>query len=171
MSATISASQVKELRAQTGAGMMDVKNALVETNGDMDAAKRLLREKGMAQAGKRADRTTSEGIVLVTVSGGVGAIAAVGCETEPVSKNGEDGRGGPRPETSDGCLHNRSSGATQPRWGAPASSSAASGSSGISPPVNGPPRSIVPEVIGVPCARDVARRRGAPAAACLSGCP
>ncbi|HEV3404116.1 MAG TPA: translation elongation factor Ts [Gaiellaceae bacterium] len=89
MSATISASQVKELRAQTGAGMMDVKNALVETNGDMDAAKRLLREKGMAQAGKRADRTTSEGIVLVTVSGGVGAIAAVGCETEPVSKNDE----------------------------------------------------------------------------------
>jgi elongation factor Ts len=86
---TISASQVKELRDQTGAGMMDVKNALVETNGDMEAAKRLLRERGIAQAGKRAERGTSEGVVLVTVSGGVGAIAAVGCETEPVSKNDE----------------------------------------------------------------------------------
>jgi elongation factor Ts len=89
VSGTISASQVKELRDQTGAGMMDVKNALVETNGDMEAAKRLLREKGIAQAGKRADRGTSEGIVLVTVGGSVGAIAAVGCETEPVSKNDE----------------------------------------------------------------------------------
>jgi elongation factor Ts len=86
---TISASQVKELRDQTGAGMMDAKNALVETDGDMEAAKRLLREKGMAQAGKRAGRETSEGIVLVTVSGSTGAIAAVGCETEPVSKNDE----------------------------------------------------------------------------------
>ena len=85
----ISATQVKELRDQTGAGMMDAKNALVETGGDIDAAKRLLREKGMAQAGKRADRTTSEGIVLVTVGGSVGALAAVGCETEPVSKNDE----------------------------------------------------------------------------------
>jgi elongation factor Ts len=89
VSVTISASQVKELRDQTGAGMMAVKNALVETNGDMEAAKRLLREKGIAQAGKRADRGTSEGIVLVTVAGAVGAIAAVGCETEPVSKNDE----------------------------------------------------------------------------------
>jgi elongation factor Ts len=89
VSATISAAQVKELRDQTGAGMMDVKNALVETNGDMEAAKRLLREKGIAQAGKRAERGTSEGIVLVTVSGNVGAIAAVGCETEPVSNNDE----------------------------------------------------------------------------------
>jgi len=89
MSATISATQVKELRDQTGAGMMDAKNALVETQGDIEAAKRLLREKGMAQAGKRAGRETSEGIVLVTVGGSVGAIAAVGCETEPVSKNDE----------------------------------------------------------------------------------
>jgi elongation factor Ts len=85
----ISASQVKELRDQTGAGMMAAKNALVETNGDLEAAKRLLREKGLAQAGKRAGRETSEGVVLVTVSGPVGAIAAVGCETEPVSKNDE----------------------------------------------------------------------------------
>jgi elongation factor Ts len=89
MSATISASQVKELRDQTGAGMMDAKNALVETGGDMDAAKRLLREKGMAQAAKRADRATSQGVILTSVSGNVGAVVAVGCETEPVSNNDE----------------------------------------------------------------------------------
>ncbi len=86
---TISASLVKELRDQTGAGMMDVKRALVETDGDLEAARILLRERGMATAAKRADRSTSEGEVLVTVSGSTGAIVAVGCETEPVSKNEE----------------------------------------------------------------------------------
>jgi len=86
---TISASLVKELRDQTGAGMMDVKRALVETDGDLEAARVLLRERGMATAAKRADRTTSEGEVLVTVSGATGAMVAVGCETEPVSKNDE----------------------------------------------------------------------------------
>ena len=86
---TISASLVKELRDQTGAGMMDVKRALVETDGDLEAARILLRERGMATAAKRADRTTSEGEVLVTVSGATGAIVGVGCETEPVSKNEE----------------------------------------------------------------------------------
>ena len=86
---TISASLVKELRDQTGAGMMDVKRALVETDGDLEAARVLLRERGMATAAKRADRTTSEGEVLVTVSGSTGAMVAVGCETEPVSKNEE----------------------------------------------------------------------------------
>ncbi len=86
---TISASLVKELRDQTGAGMMDVKRALVETDGDLEAARVLLRERGMATAAKRADRTTSEGEVLVTVSGSTGAMVAVGCETEPVSKNTE----------------------------------------------------------------------------------
>jgi elongation factor Ts len=86
---TISASLVKELRAQTGAGMMDVKRALVETDGDLEAARTLLRERGMATAAKRADRSTSEGEVLVTISGSKGAIVAVGCETEPVSKNEE----------------------------------------------------------------------------------
>ena len=84
---TISASLVKELRDATGAGMMDAKRALEEANGDLEAARRLLRERGLAQAGKRAGRETSEGIVLTTVSGDVGAIVAVGCETEPVSKN------------------------------------------------------------------------------------
>ena len=83
----ISAGLVKELRDRTGAGMMDAKRALVETEGDVDAAQRLLREQGMAAAGKKAGRATTEGEVLATVSGNVGALAAVGCETEPVSKN------------------------------------------------------------------------------------
>lgn len=83
----IGAAMVKELRDLTGAGMMDCKRALQETGGDMEAARTLLREKGMAQAGKRADRATSEGLVGVIVEGGVGTIVGVGCETEPVSKN------------------------------------------------------------------------------------
>jgi elongation factor Ts len=84
---TISASLVKELREQTGAGMMDCKRALQETAGDVDAAKRILREKGMAQAGKRAERSTPEGLVGYRIGGGKGTLVAVGCETEPVSKN------------------------------------------------------------------------------------
>jgi elongation factor Ts len=87
--AEISAGQVKELRDRTGAGMMDCKRALQEAAGDLDAAVTLLREKGMAQAAKRAGRETNEGIVLARVDDGVGAIVAVGCETEPVSKNDE----------------------------------------------------------------------------------
>ncbi|HEY6017506.1 MAG TPA: translation elongation factor Ts [Gaiellaceae bacterium] len=86
---TISASLVKELREQTGAGMMDCKRTLEETGGDIDAAKRLLREKGMAQAGKRADRSTPEGRVGYRIDGDTGTMVAVGCETEPVSKNEE----------------------------------------------------------------------------------
>ena len=85
----ISASLVKELRDRTGAGMMAAKRALEETGGDVEAAQRLLREQGMAAAGKKAGRATTEGEVLATVSGNVGAIVAVGCETEPVSKNEE----------------------------------------------------------------------------------
>jgi len=85
----ISASLVKELRDRTGAGMMAAKRALEETGGDVEAAQRLLREQGMAAAGKKAGRLTTEGEVLATVSGNVGAIVAVGCETEPVSKNDE----------------------------------------------------------------------------------
>jgi len=87
--AEISASLVKELRDQTGAGMMDCKRALVQTEGDLDAARKLLREKGMAQAAKRAGRETTEGVVLARVDGNQGAIVGVGCETEPVSKNDE----------------------------------------------------------------------------------
>jgi elongation factor Ts len=86
---SVPATLVKELRDQTGAGMMDVKRALEETGGDLEAAKKLLRERGMAQAAKRAGRETTEGIVLVTISGHVGSLAAIGSETEPVSKNAE----------------------------------------------------------------------------------
>jgi elongation factor Ts len=85
----IPATLVKELRDQTGAGMMDSKRALEETEGDLDAAKKLLRERGMAEAGKRAGRETTEGIVLARVGEQVGTLVAVGCETEPVSKNEE----------------------------------------------------------------------------------
>ena len=87
MSATISASLVKELRDATGAGMMDCKRALEETNGDLDAARTLLRERGMASAGKRAGRETTEGMVGYILGGNVGTIMGIGCETEPVSKN------------------------------------------------------------------------------------
>jgi elongation factor Ts len=89
--AEISAALVKELRERTGAGMMDCKRALVETNGDMDAAIVLLRERGMAQAAKRAGRGTTEGKVgyRLAEDGSKGTMVAVGCETEPVSNNDE----------------------------------------------------------------------------------
>ena len=83
----ITAAMVKELRDATSAGMMECKRALQESGGDFDEAVKLLREKGMASAAKRADRATSEGKVGVLVEGGTGAIAAIGCETEPVSNN------------------------------------------------------------------------------------
>jgi elongation factor Ts len=86
---TIPANLVKELREQTGAGMMDCKRALQEADGDLEAAKRLLREQGLAQAGKRAGRETTEGVVLARVEKARGTLVAVGCETEPVSKNEE----------------------------------------------------------------------------------
>ena len=83
----ISASMVKQLRDATSAGMMECKRALQETDGDFDAAVKLLRERGMASAAKRAGRETTEGIVLVQSDDTTGTIVAVGCETEPVSKN------------------------------------------------------------------------------------
>jgi elongation factor Ts len=83
----ISAALVKQLRDATSAGMMDCKRALQETDGDFDEAVKILRERGMASAAKRADRETSEGKVGVMVRDNIGAIAAVGCETEPVSNN------------------------------------------------------------------------------------
>ena len=87
----ISAALVKELRDLTGAGMMDCKRALEETGGDLEAARRLLRERGMAGAAKRAGRATTEGKVGYRVSGDRrrGTMVAVGCETEPVSNNDE----------------------------------------------------------------------------------
>lgn len=85
----ISAALVKELRDLTGAGMMDCKRALQDANGDIEAAQKLLRERGMANAAKRAGRETTEGKVdyRVTDDARRGVIVAVGCETEPVSNN------------------------------------------------------------------------------------
>ena len=85
----ISASLVRELREMTGAGIMDAKRALQDTGGDVDAAKKLLREKGIASADKRAGRATTEGKVgyRVQQDGSRGTIVGVGCETEPVSNN------------------------------------------------------------------------------------
>jgi elongation factor Ts len=85
----IPAALVKELRDLTGAGMMDCKRALVESGGDLEAARLALREKGLAAAGKRAGRETTEGRVVTRVDGAKGAIVAIGCETEPVSGNEE----------------------------------------------------------------------------------
>jgi elongation factor Ts len=89
MAAEISAQLVRELRERTGAGMMDCKRALVDTNGDMEEAVVLLREKNLAQVQKRADRTTTEGLVGYHLADdrSRGSMVAVGCETEPVSKN------------------------------------------------------------------------------------
>jgi elongation factor Ts len=83
----ITAALVKELRDRTGAGMMECKRALQETDGDLEAARTLLREKGLAAAGKRADRATTEGLVGVIAEATVASIVGIGCETEPVSKN------------------------------------------------------------------------------------
>ena len=87
----ISAALVKELRDQTGAGMMDCKRALQETGGDLEAARTLLRERGMASAGKRAGQATTEGKIGYRIADdrSRGTMVAVGCETEPVSNNDE----------------------------------------------------------------------------------
>jgi elongation factor Ts len=87
----ISAALVKELRDMTGAPMMDCKRALQDAGGDIEAAKTLLRERGMASAEKRSDRATTEGKVgyRIPEDRRRGTIVAVGCETEPVSNNEE----------------------------------------------------------------------------------
>jgi elongation factor Ts len=85
----ISASLVKELRDQTGAGMMECKRALEEAGGDIEAARVLLRERGLASARKRAGRETTEGLVGYRISEKHGTMVAVGCESEPVSNNDE----------------------------------------------------------------------------------
>ena len=86
---TITASMVKELRESTGAGMMDAKKALTETNGDMEAAVDWLRTKGLAKAAKKSGRTAAEGLVAVAVEGGKGVAVEVNSETDFVAKNGE----------------------------------------------------------------------------------
>ena len=85
----IPAQLAKELRDRTGAGFMECKRALIEANGDIDEAERLIRERGQAAARKRAGKTTPEGRVLARIDDGRGAIVAVGSETEPVSQNEE----------------------------------------------------------------------------------
>jgi elongation factor Ts len=87
--ATITAQQVNDLRSQTGAGLMDCKRALVETNGDVEAAITILRKKGAASAAKRADREAKEGLVYsyIHTGGKVGVMIEVNCETDFVARN------------------------------------------------------------------------------------
>lgn len=85
----VTAQMVKELRESTGAGMMDAKKALVETDGDMEAAVDWLRTKGLAKAAKKADRVAAEGLVGVAVEGGRGVTVEVNSETDFVAKNAE----------------------------------------------------------------------------------
>ncbi len=81
--------QVKELRAATGAGIMDCKNALVEANGDFDKAVEILRKKGLAKAAKRASREASEGVIELYSHGNgrVGVMVEVNCETDFVARS------------------------------------------------------------------------------------
>ncbi len=87
----VSASTVKELRERSGAGMMDCKKALEETNGDIEKAIEVLREKGLAAAAKKAGRIASEGIVDAYIHGGgrIGVLIEVNSETDFVAKNQE----------------------------------------------------------------------------------
>ena len=85
--AEITAAAVKELRERTGAGMMDCKKALAETNGDMEAGIDWLRTKGLAAAAKKAGRTAAEGLIGVAVVGTIGALVEVNSETDFVAKN------------------------------------------------------------------------------------
>jgi elongation factor Ts len=85
----ITAAMVKELREMTGAGMMDAKKALTETDGDQEAAIDWLRTKGLAKAAKKSGRTAAEGLVAVKVEGGKGVAVEVNSETDFVGKNAE----------------------------------------------------------------------------------
>ena len=82
----ITAAQVKALRDSTGAGMMDCKRALTETNGDAEAARNLLRKKGAAAAEKKASRAAAEGVIAVAESSAAIAVAEVNCETDFVAR-------------------------------------------------------------------------------------
>jgi elongation factor Ts len=84
------AAEVKALREATGAGIMECKNVLSEVEGDQAAAVKLLRERGIAKTGKRADRTTKEGVIEAYVHGGrIGVLVEVGCETDFVAGTDE----------------------------------------------------------------------------------
>ena len=85
--AEITAAMVKELREKTGAGMMDCKTALNETNGDMEAAVDWLRKKGLAKAAKKAGRVAAEGLIGISVAGTKGVVVEVNAETDFVARN------------------------------------------------------------------------------------
>ena len=84
----ITASEIAQLRAKTGAGMMDCKNALEEAAGNMDQAIDILRKKGIAKAAKRADKITAEGLVYSYIhgEGRIGVLLELNCETDFVAK-------------------------------------------------------------------------------------
>jgi len=88
---SITAAEVKKLRTQTGAGMMDCKKALQESNGDMDKAVEILRLKGQKVAAKRGDRQASEGVILsgVSTNGDKGIVLSLNCETDFVAQNAD----------------------------------------------------------------------------------
>src|SRR5271154_6734807 len=85
--ATITASLVKDLREKTGAGMMDCKNELSETQGDIEAAVDWLRKKGLAKAAKKSGRIAAEGLVGVAVEANLGVVVEVNSETDFVARN------------------------------------------------------------------------------------
>ena len=85
--ATITAGMVKDLREKTGAGMMDCKQALTETAGDIEAAVDWLRKKGLSKAAKKSGRVAAEGLVAVAVKGGKGVLVEVNSETDFVARN------------------------------------------------------------------------------------
>ena len=86
---TISASLVKELRDKTGAGMMDCKTALTETNGDVEAAVDWLRKKGLSKAAKKSGRIAADGLIGIVAKGTEGAVVEVNSETDFVARNGQ----------------------------------------------------------------------------------
>jgi len=88
MAATITADQVKKLRDVTGAGMMECKAALTEANGNVDEATTLLRKRGLAQAAKKAGRSTSEGVIghYIHMGGKIGVLVEVNCESDFVAR-------------------------------------------------------------------------------------
>ncbi|MDR2305551.1 MAG: translation elongation factor Ts [Treponema sp.] len=87
--AEISAADVKKLREKTGAGMMECKNALVSCEGDFEKAEKLLKEKGLAAIGKRADRATNEGKVTIKIKGDTAVLVELASETDFVARNPE----------------------------------------------------------------------------------
>jgi elongation factor Ts len=102
MSTPITAQMVNDLRAQTGAGLMDCKRALVDTHGNVEEAITLLRKKGAASAAKKADRVAKEGLIesYIHLGGKVGVMIEVNCETDFVARNDEF-----RSFVKDLCLH------------------------------------------------------------------